>query len=666
MSGAGKTWSEAKIAWNDPSNAGRTIAQLSATLYSMAVDRLLSMVDIQGQGYALALVDAFTAVETSSNLGIGVNALVSLSIDEAMSTLSTFVLALAEATVFIETLPKSVSHFEVDGFHIDDVGSREQTLPLADSWSILEQFNYAVARRLFLTDLFQTAEETVRHAVQNTHEGFQVAEVGSRIQALPLTDGWALFDALSQAAAYHIKGDESFHVDELGARNPATSLTESFTTGDVVRRDAILSAKETLHVQELYTDMINFILRFMESVKLAENASKVAVMQTVDRFSAGDAAANDLSKMFYDALNTVDVERRDGTLAVPDAINTNVLLSNNVMLPQSDAFHSTDGYTLGTTKDFLETLTTGEALKRAGSLKLPDGFATLDTVPKRVTLPKAEAFTTTERSNRQTGLNVITAFSLQEAFFRSAQRRQLIAETLTTADRPTFAGSKAFAEAFRSIDHRSFGLSQLVIEMFSIAESVGAVSNMVRKLQEVISVGDLPSFAALTNLTDGFGIFDGIRKPGDFIISDIMLSSDNMDLAAFTDFMDYGNVPGYERWRDFIPGEYDYAEAMFRAVINSNNSDRGFLTGFQVTVDVPDLIDRGTAVVITAAIGIRVLFVRNFHIVPEMTLAIKGGVGMPGTPKITAVDLLGFNAIIEDASDFSLVTGSFTWAAHGY
>ena len=162
---------------------------------------------------------------------------------------------------------------------------------------------------------------------------------------------------------------------------------------------------------------------------------------------------------------------------------------------------------------------------------------------------------------------------------------------------------------------------------------------------------------------------DAWRRQGDLVISDMMISgAGDFTMADFEDFLTYGNVPGYEKWRDFIPGDYEYREAMFRVVLQSKNADRGLLTDLQATVDVPDLIDRGSATITVAASGIAVTYNRVFHVVPEITLAARGGQGAnPIAPEFSGSPTkTGFTVKMRDTVTGAFVTGSFTWAAHGY
>ncbi|MFZ2736873.1 MAG: hypothetical protein WBI20_05330 [Burkholderiaceae bacterium] len=123
--------------------------------------------------------------------------------------------------------------------------------------------------------------------------------------------------------------------------------------------------------------------------------------------------------------------------------------------------------------------------------------------------------------------------------------------------------------------------------------------------------------------------------------------------------------PGYTDFRDFIQGDHTYRRALFRAILKSQNSDRGFIDGLRVTVDVPDVFDRGSVQITDAVNGIAVGFTRAFRIAPEVTITHKGGTVVAVPKLLGAVTTTGFTAVLENSSG-TRVAGAFTWIAQGY
>ena len=92
---------------------------------------------------------------------------------------------------------------------------------------------------------------------------------------------------------------------------------------------------------------------------------------------------------------------------------------------------------------------------------------------------------------------------------------------------------------------------------------------------------------------------------------------------------------------------------------------RAFIDALRVTVDVPDIFDRGTAQIADPAAGASIYFSRSFRVAPEVTMTHKGGTAVAIPRLLGAVTTTGFTAVLENSSG-SRVTGSFTWIAQGY
>lgn len=279
-----------------------------------------------------------------------------------------------------------------------------------------------------------------------------------------------------------------------------------------------------------------------------------------------------------------------------------------------------------------------------------------------------EAFSLTDSKALGISKGLYTSLTIGEELGRTADFRRTFAEDLTLTELYGNVVSLSFDEYFDLEDERPvFSATKAHHERLSFEESLSRTVKFHLYIAESLGIADLLGNRVELQFAEHFELYDVLSRDANLVISDMMISTLPMTPKLFDEFMAYGNVPGYARWRDFIPGDYEYREAMFRAVLTSKNSDRGLLQTAQVTVDVPDLIDRGIATVVNAEVGVRVNFSRRFHIIPEITVATRGGHGdLTITPKIIgSPDLQGFTAILQDSNN-NKVTGTFSWAAHGY
>lgn len=295
-----------------------------------------------------------------------------------------------------------------------------------------------------------------------------------------------------------------------------------------------------------------------------------------------------------------------------------------------------------------------------------ESLAFVEVLENAVTKPIAETVAFAEADDRAFGLNQTESFAVLEAQAMSFSQQH--EEFLPIGELGANTVTKPLSEAFSiaEADTKHFEMEQFETIDF-LEEQLNSVG-FIRHYEEAFSVAEAVGKTPHKHVAESFALVDAWRRAADLVISDMMLSQGDMSMPEFEDFMKYGNIPGYTKWRDFIPGDYEYREAMFRVVLESKNDDRGLLTNLQVSVDVPDLLDRGSRTITDANAGAYVPYTRTFHIIPEVTLATRGGTSSnPVVPEFVSLPTItGFTVRLRDTVTGQYVTGSFTWAAHGY
>lgn len=204
------------------------------------------------------------------------------------------------------------------------------------------------------------------------------------------------------------------------------------------------------------------------------------------------------------------------------------------------------------------------------------------------------------------------------------------------------------SESINTAESFAKGITKLINESWTTADGL----TKTYTLQPVESI----------NTVDAY-----VRKPN-AVFSNMLITVGDLQQSAFDDLVDNGKVIGYDRFRNFIPGNYTYQTALFRVILESVNSYRTRIDSLSLTVDLPDINDAGTVTIPASAAttGVVVTFNRTFTIIPQITLTLKGGtvIGIPqisGTPTSTK-----FTAIIISPSTGAGIAGVLTWAAHGY
>ncbi len=240
-----------------------------------------------------------------------------------------------------------------------------------------------------------------------------------------------------------------------------------------------------------------------------------------------------------------------------------------------------------------------------------------------------------------------------------------VSESFSLAEKPAKGITKPQAESFRLSDTLARSQVKSISEAVSFAEALGRTVAYRRSINEGFAIGEALKRAQTLKLSEAFGLVEQYRRRANGVISDMIVASTEITAQDFMDILESGHPPGYTNFRDFIQGDYTYQRALFRAILTSSNADRGYIDGLRVTVDVPDVFDRGTAQVVTAANGVTVVFTRQFRVAPEVTLTFKGGTTIAVPRILGSVSITGFTAVLENTSG-TRVTGAISWVAQGY
>jgi hypothetical protein len=353
------------------------------------------------------------------------------------------------------------------------------------------------------------------------------------------------------------------------------------------------------------------------------------------------SVATDLS--FAELVQKLGIKRSSESLAFAEKPSRAVTLSKFETLSFVETYTDLIAYVLR----FVESLSFSEKYAGAGTKAVFEVFQVAEVLARQLALRKFETL------------------SLAETY------TDLIAYILRVAE--SFSMTEVAAKAMTKLQGESFGLgdalarSQVkrVAEAFSFAESLGRTVAYQLAISEGFAITEALCRAQTLRLSEALSLAEQYRRRANGVISDMIVASTEITAQDFMDILESGHPPGYTNFRDFIQGDYTYQRALFRAILTSSNADRGYIDGLRVTVDVPDVFDRGTAQVVTAANGVAVVFIRQFRVAPEVTLTFKGGTTIAVPRILGAVSTSGFTAVLENTSG-TRVTGAISWVAQGY
>jgi hypothetical protein len=183
------------------------------------------------------------------------------------------------------------------------------------------------------------------------------------------------------------------------------------------------------------------------------------------------------------------------------------------------------------------------------------------------------------------------------------------------------------------------------------------------RLDQVFSVTD-PQAAPVSSFDMVRLYVSGIdRAPG--VIGNVEIHNVSWSEATFKATAPVRSLIGYSPYKEFIPGDYDYQQALvWLAATVADRSLDLTINPAKMVVDVPDIIRRGTVSVGTG--GVNVTFPAGFNAAPDVQVTQIGGASL-AIVRVTAVTASGFTVRLFDAAaPTTAVAGTISYIAYGY
>ena len=262
-----------------------------------------------------------------------------------------------------------------------------------------------------------------------------------------------------------------------------------------------------------------------------------------------------------------------------------------------------------------------------------------------------DSFKVTDKLSRTIsfGREYDEAFALKQGFAKDVEKESFQEKFGVVDSAPIFLQGVNCFETLKTSDKIAFKTSYIL----SLKDSW--------KTKETISNNPSLPFSS------SFGMVDGMKMPANGIYSDLMFEDGEWSMASMKTYMFKGKHVGYENFKTFIAGDYTYDKALFRTTISTETADRGLIEQWQLTVDVPDISDRGSAEVKDANFELTVNFNKTFHIAPEVVCTMRSGSSNePITVNISTITETYFKVSLINSLTGKTTTGRFIWSAQGY
>lgn len=348
-------------------------------------------------------------------------------------------------------------------------------------------------------------------------------------------------------------------------------------------------------------------------------------------------------------LSFAELSQKLGIKALTESVMFVEASSRSVVLQKYEVFSFVETYTdlIAYTLRFMENLSFAEKISNATLKAVFESFQVAEGLVRSVALKKFETLSIAETYTD------LIAYILR------------VSESLSFAEVAGKATTKPLRESFTTTDALAKKQVKSISEALSFAETFGRTVAFKVAIAEGLGFTESLKRAQTLKLSEALSFAEQYRRHANGVVSDILIATTEITAQDFLDIFEAGHPPGYTSFRDFIQGDYTYQKALFRAILTSTNADRGYIDGLRVTVDVPDIFDRGTASVLNASTGVTVSFARQFRVSPEVTLTFKGGTSVAIPRILGTVSTTGFTAVLENTSG-TRVMGLISWVAQGY
>ncbi|NBQ40176.1 MAG: hypothetical protein EBU34_10485 [Alphaproteobacteria bacterium] len=349
-----------------------------------------------------------------------------------------------------------------------------------------------------------------------------------------------------------------------------------------------------------------------------------------------------------------------------DALTLSVLEARKPQAVRSEAFGIFDN------RQQIATGTRSEPLRIAETyidliafvLKVAESFVLSELSGKQI-LPKpaAEVFSLGDAGTRQTSKTVAQSLGIIDG--RTGALQRLSAETVSLTERNLCLALIPKLEALVLTESRRASIQPDVRQSLTLSETYTDIIGFILQIAEAFAVLDRTSRSQTHLSKEQIALLDRILRASNAVIADLSFRTTPLDEEGFASLISQSKPLGFSAFRDLIPGDYEYAKALVRLILEApvTTANRVALSQARLNIDVPDVRDRGTVAV--AATGTVVAFNRAFNAPPEIQATFKGGTIL-AIPQIGAITTTGFEILLINPDTQVPVAGNASWSAEGF
>lgn len=338
----------------------------------------------------------------------------------------------------------------------------------------------------------------------------------------------------------------------------------------------------------------------------------------------------------------------------------------------AEAWHTLDVAAKTAVLRLAETWRTAESFSQAfaGFLHFNEAWTTNESIVKTTSKVVSETWHFTEVLTKLVGKQVAVALTMSESFAKVSAFSRNFAEITHFLEVVSKSGSKGLADGWNTTDAAERQFTKSIAETLHTVDVLTRAITYSRAINEGFSVAAAISKAVSLTPQEIFHLVDQFLRRGHAVFSDLKIGNTPLTDVQFNQELIFGGPAGFADWKPFVAGDYQFEKAAIRYIVQSLTSDRPRITAMKVTVDVPDIHDRGTASIAAGPGYTFVPFNRAFTSTAamEVTCTLKGGtvVAVPRIKDPSGLTTTGFFVRLEDVAGGTFPAGTISWTAIGY
>lgn len=672
-----------------PSSESFAIAEQRATDFTLPYAESLSLVDqivsfkafIVEAAEALGLTDVlakiaerngaelFSVSDARDGSAIETSYAEAVALSETYVDLIAFICSVLESATFNEVAGKDAIRGDAETFAAADANARDigvegsETLTLADQIASSAAFMQALAETLIAADILSN------RPTKPASEAVALADASARSIGAFTTESTPIAEL--RGAAMMVPNAETFSASDASARDAGKLAFEDLEAADAHARTVTASQAETITAEDGLTSFIAYLNRIAELM---------AVVDTVS--SATEQSLPEL-------LALLDLRGSGFTVPLTEAFGIEEVRANNVSRRDVEAIDVAEDYIdlIAYLVNAAESLGIAEARLSVAQKAVAEAIGVADLAQRIATFLRAEADGLSATDAASAG--VLASFgeliepveqltrtatfdrefaeetSLNESYIDLIGFIVSAIESIGLAEARMGTVAQDMAESMPITEAQAKTLLKPLLETLAASESYIDLIGFINAASESIAVAEARRGTMTQRVSEPLPVVERLVRAINAVIAELTIRDSGLTLAQFETMLANRRPLGHYPPKALQPGDYRYQRAILRLLLEdrARTTREVAIPEATLLVDVPDITDRGTAVLTTA--GLLILFGRGFYDAPEVQVMQTGG-STRSIPSVTTITETGFFVQLFDAaSPTTPVAGTISWTALG-